>query len=137
MQQGADDVRLLDAGFGVTLLQEQGVARYVVRVGKNRTFRRATRPPSARRGRPPTCGAIVRPLPRRPMGRTIPATPPDDSVTRHDDGVLVRADTWTELILPTAAPDSPTFTVSAVHDPHHREPLLLASSVPRHPAGAA
>jgi hypothetical protein len=57
-------------------------------------------------------------------------------VTWHD-GVLVRADAWTELILPTAAPGSPTFTVSAVHDPHHREPLLLASPLPRHAAGAA
>jgi hypothetical protein len=51
-------------------------------------------------------------------------------VTWHDDGVLVRADVWIELILPTAAPDSPMFTVSAIHDPHRREPLLLASPLP-------
>jgi hypothetical protein len=119
-----------DAGFGAALLQEQGATRYVVRVGKNRTFRRATPPPSAGRGRPPTRGAVVRPLPRRFMGRAIPATPRDDSVTRHNDGVLAWADVWTELILPTAAPGSPTFAVSAVHDPHHREPLLLASPLP-------
>jgi hypothetical protein len=85
---------VLDASLGVALLQE--ATRYVVRVAKNKTFRRATPPSSARRGRPPTRRVVVRPLPHRSMSRTIPTTPPNDSVTWHDDGVLVQADLWSE-----------------------------------------
>jgi hypothetical protein len=131
VQQAApDDALVLDAGFGVTLLQEEGSTRYVVRVAKNSTFRRATPPPYGGRGRPPTRGALVRPLPRRYKGRLIPATPPDEQATWHDDGVLIRAEVWRDLVLPTADAGRPSFTVIAVHDPRHHEPLLLASPLP-------
>src|SRR2546430_2683610 len=74
VQQCADDDALvLDAGFGIALLQDAGSTRYVVRVARNSTFRRATPPPYGGRGRPPTRGAVVRPLPRTAKGRTIPA----------------------------------------------------------------
>src|SRR5438445_177400 len=46
----ADEVLVLDAGFGVPLLQEAGATRYVVRLAKNATFRRATPPPYRGRG---------------------------------------------------------------------------------------
>src|SRR5205823_3369772 len=49
-----DEVLVLDAGFGGALLQEEGAARSVVRVAKNSTFRRASPPPYAGRGRRPT-----------------------------------------------------------------------------------
>ena len=39
----------------------------------------------------------------------------------------MRAEVWTDLVLPDAAPGSPTFTVVAIHDPRYREPLLLAT----------
>ena len=131
VQQCADDDALvLDAGFGIALLQDAGSTRYVVRVARNSTFRRATPPPYGGRGRPPTRGAVVRPLPRTAKGRTIPATPPDARTTWTDDGVLLRADVWTDLVLPTAQADGPSFAVVAIHDPRHREPLLLASPLP-------
>ena len=60
----------------LALLQEEGATRYVVRLAKNATFRRATPPAYGGRGRPPTRGAVVRPLPRTYRGRPIPATPP-------------------------------------------------------------
>ncbi len=44
-QCAADEVLVLDAGFGLALLQEAGATRYVARVAKNATFRRATPPP--------------------------------------------------------------------------------------------
>ncbi len=122
-----DDVLVLDAGFGLALLQEEGASRYVVRVAKNSTFRRATPPPYGGRGRPPTRGTLVRPLPRRAKGRLIAATPPDAYTTWHNDGVLLRAEVWTDLVLPTAEAGGPSFAVIAVHDPRYREPLLLAS----------
>jgi DDE superfamily endonuclease len=64
-----DDALVLDAGFPLALLQEEGATRYVVRLAKNATFRRATPPPYRGRGRPPTRGVLVRPLPRRSRGR--------------------------------------------------------------------
>ena len=126
---------VLDAGFGLALLQEEGATRYVVRCAKNSTFRRATAPPYGGRGRPATRGATVRPLPRAYKGRAIPATPPDRTETWQEDGVTLRADVWTDLVLPTGAATTAeatgrTFTVVAVHDPRYREPLLLASPLP-------
>jgi len=106
----------------------------VVRLAKNSTFRRASPPPYGGRGRRPTRGEIVRPLPRAYKGRAIPATPPDRTDTWQEDGVELRAEVWTDLVLPTAEAKAkakaPTFTVVAVYDPRYREPLLLASPLP-------
>jgi len=147
-QCGEDDAVVLDAGFGLALLQEEGATRYVVRCAKNSVFRRATPPPYGGRGRPATRGDIVRPLPRTYKGRPIPATPPDRTETWEEDGVTLRAEIWANLVLPTAAtkaktepevktepepepePHPPSFTVVAVYDPRYREPLLLAASLP-------
>jgi hypothetical protein len=41
----SDDALVLDAGFPLALLQQAGATRYVVRLAKNATFRRATPPP--------------------------------------------------------------------------------------------
>jgi hypothetical protein len=129
-QCAADDALVLDAGFGLALLQAAGATRYVVRVAKNSTFRRAAPPAYGGRGRPPTRGAVVRPLPRAYRGRPIPATPPDRRETWTEGDTLLRAEVWTDLVLPDAAPEAPTFAVVALHDPRHREPLLLASPLP-------
>jgi hypothetical protein len=37
---------------------------------------------------------------------------------------------WDALVLPDAAADAATFAVVALHDPRHREPLLIASPLP-------
>jgi len=122
-----DDALVLDAGFGIALLQEEGATRYVVRCAKNSTFRRAAPPAYRGRGRIPTRGVLVRPLARTFKGKTLPATPPERTETWQDDGVALRAEIWDDLVLSDAAPGSPMFTVVAVHDPRYREPLLLAS----------
>ncbi len=151
-QCGADDAVVLDAGFGLALLQEEGATRYVVRRAKNSVFRRATPPPYGGHGRPATRGEIVRPLPRTYKGRAIPATPADRTATWAEDGVTLRAEIWTDLVLSTstatagteatarteatagteatATAQRPTFTVVAIYDPRYREPLLLASPLP-------
>jgi hypothetical protein len=125
-----DDVLVLDAGFSLALLHEEGATRYVVRLAKNSTFRRAAPPPYGGRGRPATRGAVVRPLPRTYRSRGIAATPPDRVETWQEDGQLLRAEVWGDLARPDADADSPTFAVVAIHDPRHREPLLLASPLP-------
>ena len=126
-QCAQDEVLVLDAGFGLALLQEEGASRYVVRLAKNSTFRRATLPAYGGRGRPPTRGTLVRPLARTYQGRTLPATAPDHTESWEEDGVVLRAERWADLVLPTAGVDGPTVTVVALYDPRYREPLLLAT----------
>jgi len=126
-QCAEDDALVLDAGFGIALLQEEGATRYVVRCAKNSTFRRAQPPAYCGRGRIPTRGVLVRPLARMFKGKMLAATPPDRTQTWQDAGVTLRAEIWDDLVLCDAAADSPSFTVIAVHDPRYREPLLLAS----------
>ncbi len=128
-----DDALVLDAGFGLALLHEEGATRYVVRAAKNATFRRASPPPYGGRGRPPTRGAVVRPLPRSYKGRRLPATPPDRVETWPEDGALLRAEVWAALVRPDADAAGPSFSVVAIHDPRHRDPLLLATSLPLPP----
>jgi hypothetical protein len=123
----AEDALIVDREVGVALVQEAGVPAWVARLPKNFTARRAAPPPYGGRGRPPTRGVLVRPLPRRRRDRLVAATPPDQVVTWTEGAAVVRAEAWTDLVLPAAAPGSPTFTVVAVHDPRYREPLLLAT----------
>jgi hypothetical protein len=135
-QCAADDTLVLDAGFGLALLQDEGATRYVVRLAKNSIFRRASPPPYGGRGRPAARGEVVRPLPRTYSGHVLPATPPDRSATWEEEGVTLRAAVWTALVRPDTAAgrDGPTLTVVAIHDPRYREPLLLASPLSVTPA---
>jgi hypothetical protein len=121
------DALVLDAGFGVRRLQEGGATRYVVREAKNGTARRAQPPAYAGRGRPPTRGELVRPLARTYRGRRLPATAPDRVTTWQEGEAVSRAEEWTDLVRPDAAPGAPTFRLVAIHDPRWTEPLLLAS----------
>jgi hypothetical protein len=132
-QSAADDVLVCDAGFPLALLQEESAERFVVRLAKNATFRRATPPAYGGRGRPPTRGAVVRPLPRTYRGRLLAATPPDAALS-WEEGVQLRAEVWRELVLPTAGPEGPTLTVVALFDPRYRDPWLLATPLPLSPA---
>jgi hypothetical protein len=130
----ADEVLVCDREFGVALMQEEGVPRYLVRLPKNFTARRASPPPYRQRGRPPTRGELVRPLPRQRSGRAYPATSPDEIVLWTEGRRTLRAAIWRDLVLPDAPAGSPPFRVLAIHDPRSREPLLLATPLPLAPA---
>jgi hypothetical protein len=135
-QLAATDVLVVDRGFGVAAMQAAKVPRYLARLPQNFTARRRTPPAYRGRGRPPTRGVLVRPLPRTYRGRTLAATPPDAVTTWSEDGVTLRAEAWSDLVLPTAEAAASTFTVLALHDPRHPTPLLLASSVALSPQAA-
>jgi len=132
----SDEALVVDREFGVALLHEAGARADVARLRKDCTARRATPPVYGGRGRPPTRGLVVRPLPRRRQGRTVPATVPDRVTAWAEGDTVIRAEEWADLVLPDAPPDSPTFTVVAVHDPRHREPLLLATPLALAPQAA-
>jgi hypothetical protein len=129
--QAADDVLVTDREFTVGQLQAAGATAWVTRRLRNVTARRADPPPYPGRGRPATPGDLVRPLARRRKEREIPATPPDQVTAwteRGSDGDrTLRAEQWTGLVVPDAAPGSPTFTIVVISDPAYTEPLLVAT----------
>jgi hypothetical protein len=129
--QEPTDVLVLDREFTVGQVQAVGATRWVTRLLKNVTARRAEAPAYRGRGRPSKYGDLVRPLARRRKGQAIAATTPDQTTswTEHDrDGErTLRAEQWTDLVLPAAAPGSPTFTIVAISDPAYTEPLLVAT----------
>jgi len=129
--QAADDVLVTDREFTVGQLQAAGATAWVTRLLKNVTARRAAPPPYTGRGRPAKHGDLVRPLAGRRKERELPATPPDRVTTwteRGSDGDrTLRAEQWSGLVVPDAAPGSPTFSIVAISDPAYAEPLLVAT----------
>jgi hypothetical protein len=129
--QQPTDVLVTDREFTVGQIQAAGATAWVTRLLKNVTARRADPPPYGGRGRPAKYGDLVRPLARRRKGQEIPATPPDQVTTwtepDSDGDRTLRAEQWLGLVLPDAAPGSPTFSVVAISDPAYTEPLLVAT----------
>ena len=126
-----DEIAVLDAGFEVKEVQEEGVARYVLRGAKNLTARRHTLPAYKGRGRRPEYGEKVRPLARQYKDHTIEATPPDAVETWHEDGRTLRAELWYDLVRPDVkvSEDNALFHIVVIHDPRFKTPWLLVSSL--------
>ncbi|MBI1800564.1 MAG: hypothetical protein HYR71_02915, partial [Chloroflexi bacterium] len=95
----------------------------------NLTAQRAQPPAYKGRGRRPTKGERVRPLPRQYQGKTIAATPPDQLETWQADGYTLRAQWWYDLRRPEAPTGAPTFQVVVIDDPRYRKPLLLITNL--------
>ena len=127
----ADEIVVVDAGVKVRDLQEAKVEQYVVRLASNFTARRNRLPEYCGVGRMPVYGELIRPLERKYTGKTLAATLPDETQTWMEDGRLLRADIWHNLVLPDCAPDAhnPTFDIYAIHDPNFDIPWLLATPV--------
>jgi hypothetical protein len=128
--KGLDDreIVVVDAGVKISDLQTANIQRYVVRLATNFTARRNYLPDHTR-GRKPTYGAIVRPLPRQHKGKTKPATPPDEVATWPLKDRTIQVEIWRDLVLPKTVPDeaNPTVDVYAFHDPAFKHPWLLAT----------
>ena len=125
----AQDVLIVDRGFKLKRLQQAKAKQYVARGAKNFTARRSQLPAYQGRGRRPTYGLKVRPLPRRYKGKTLAATAPDHTESWSENGYTLRADWWYDLVLSDARPGAPTFHVVVIHDPRWREPLLLLTNL--------
>jgi hypothetical protein len=126
----ADEVLVVDAGFGVASLLTGGVPRFVARVARNFTARRNVLPAYTGRGRRPAYGERVRPLPRTHKGRTIAASPPDATAQWVVAGRTIKAQIWDNLVLSTAQPGAPAFRCAVIHDPRYQEPWVLATNLP-------
>jgi hypothetical protein len=126
----ADEVLVVDAGFGVAALLTEGVPRFVARVARNFTARRNSLPTYPGRGRRPASGERVRPLPRTHKGRTIAASPPDATAQWVVAGRTIQAQVWDNLVLSTSKPGAPAFRCAVIHDPRYQEPWVLVTNLP-------
>ena len=133
-QLAEDEALVCDRGFPLRQIQAIGIARYVARGPVNFTARRAALPPSQGKGRKPTRGALVRPLPRTYKHRIIAATPPDRQeiwqLQTLPVPVQLTAQFWDGLVLADAPPGAPSFSTALIHDPRFDEPLLLNTALP-------
>ena len=118
----ADEVLVVDAGFGVAALLTGGVPRFVARVARHLTARRNVLPAYTGRGRRPGYGEHVRPWPRLHKGRTIVASPPDATTQWVAAGRTIQAQVWENLVLSTAKPGTPALRCAVIHDPRYQEP---------------
>jgi hypothetical protein len=135
-----DEALVTDRGFPLAQIHAAGITRYVSRGPTNFTARRAILPTYRGKGRRPTKGLLVRPLPRTYKGRTLAATPADRCETwqggTREAPCIVSAQYWDNLVLPDAPPDAPPFTCMVIRDPRFAEPLLLNTPLPLHGAQA-
>jgi hypothetical protein len=124
-----DEALVTDRGFPLAQSPAAGITQYVSRAPRNFPARRACPPTYGGKGRRPTTGPLVRPLPRTDKGRTIAATPPDRYETwqggTREEPCLVSAQFWDPLVLPDALPGAPTFPCVVMRDPHFAEPWVL------------
>src|SRR3972149_1424279 len=122
-----DEILVVDAGVKISLLQEFGIERYVVRLATNFTARRNFLPEHVK-GRKPKYGVLVRPLSRKHKDNTLPATMPDETYTWIENGIELRAEIWRDLVLTgtMSNENNKTFDVYAIYDPEFDIPWLLA-----------
>ena len=115
-------------------MRNNSIQRYVARGPVNFTARRAALAPYQGKGRRPTRGALVRPLPRTYKNRIIAATPPDRQeiwqLPALPAPVQLTAQFWDGLVLAEAPPGAPPFSTVLIHDPRFDEPLLLNTALP-------
>jgi hypothetical protein len=125
-----DEMVVVDAGVKISALQEAGIERYLIRLATNFTARRNVFP-EHHRGRKAKYGKLVRPLARQYKGKTLAATPPDETYTWEEDGRQLRAEIWRDLVLNGVTPDpqNRVFDVYAIYDPAFKQPWLLATPV--------
>jgi hypothetical protein len=125
----AEEVGVADGGFPVQQLLDAKVPRFLVRGASNFTARRNRLPEPKQRGRPAEYGEIVRPLPRRYRDHEIAATPPDFEEVWVEDGCLLRAQFFFDLVPSDKKPGGPSFAAVMIDDPRYREPLLVIANV--------
>jgi hypothetical protein len=123
-----DEILVVDAGVKISLLQEAGILSYEVRLATNFTAHRNFLPVYVK-GRKPTYGALVRPLPRKHKDKTLEATVPDEIYRWIENGNELRAEIWRDLVLNKTEPNqhNKTFDVYAIYDPDFETPWLLAT----------
>lgn len=126
------DLAVVDAGVKISDWPTANIKRYVVRLATNFTARRHYLPDHVR-GRKPTYGAMVRPLPRHHTANIKPATSPDESADWPLNERTIRVEIWRDRVLPKTVPNNDHLTVEvyAFHAPAFKHPWRLATPLKR------
>jgi hypothetical protein len=125
----AGEVFVADGGFHVPEMLDEQVPRFLVRGAVNLTARRNFLPAPKQRGRPCEYGELVRPLPRSYEGKEIAATEPDWEEVWVENGILLRAQFFFDLVPSDRKPGGPSFAVVVVFDPRYEKPLVEATNL--------
>lgn len=127
----ADEIVVVDAGVKVSDLQEAEIEQYELRLASNFTARRNVLPNYCGVGRMPVYGELIRPLARTRKGTVIAATATDEIQSWEEQGRILRAEIWRNVVLPDCVPDAcnHTFDIYAIYDPDFETPWLLATPV--------
>jgi hypothetical protein len=131
-----EDIAVMDAGVKLADVHASGLERFLLRLATNFTACRNQPLPYGGKGRRPVYGERIRPLERSYKGNVIAASAPDRVETWVEDGVVLRAEIWDDLILPgvVPGPQAKTFRVYAIYDPDYKTPWLLATPLDLKPA---
>jgi hypothetical protein len=121
------ELLICDRGFPLSLVQEAQVPRFLLRQPRTFTARRSFLPPYSGKGRHATRGALVRPLPLKWKGRTLPATPPDRVETWQDGRHVLVAHCRDALVRADEKPGAVTFHCMVIWDPRYRDPWVLVT----------
>lgn len=126
--QRANQVIVIDRQAKVSHLFGAGIRRFVVRAAVNAVFYRKQVPPQppGKRGRKPTHGERVRPLPRTHKGKPLPVTAPDTVETFIHQGRHIRAERFEGLMVPHCPLE---LSVLVIFDPNHKDPWLLITDL--------
>jgi hypothetical protein len=124
-----DEALAIDGGFGLALLQEAGITRFVARVPQNFTARRNVLPEYGGKGCYPKWGKLVRPLARTFKDKLLPPTPPDRLEIWEEGNLRLEAAFWEDLVLADHKPGAPSFRCVAITDPRYPDPLVLGYGI--------
>src|ERR1051326_244956 len=132
-KQGHQDVLVADRQVKISHLHQAGIKQFVVRAAINLTARRSQPRPAepGKRGRKPTRGAMVRPLPRTFKGKMLPGTEPDGIETFRQEGRSLTALRFDALVVPGCPL---VFSCLVVYDPKYKQPWVLLTDLAAAPA---
>jgi hypothetical protein len=135
-QQGKRDVLLADSQVKISHLNEANIERFVVRGATNLTFRRSTPRPAkpGARGRKPTLGEVIRPLPRTFKGKVLPGNGPD-RVETFREGKYEVVGLFFDSLVVAGCPGEATklqplvFSCLVIYHPKYKKPWVLLTDV--------
>lgn len=132
--QGQKDVLLADAQVKISHLHQAGIQRFVIRAATNLTFRRST-PRAAKpnaRGKKPTLGEKVRPLPRKFKDKIIPGNEADHIEKFKEGKYEVEARWYKSLVIPASKgqPACPlVFHCLVISHSRYKKPWLVLTDM--------
>jgi len=127
------DVLILDAGFALSDVRDQGDILFIVRVNQNATARRNELPPYRGKGPRPKRGELVRPLPRTYAGRKCSPTPPDKTEQWSDGRYKIKAHLYEHLVAADEKPGGQSYRLIVIIDPRYHKPPVVATNLSASP----